>query len=59
MYFNPQVVVREKAKPTSEVVITLEESGPASKFAFEQIQSTKTTIPFVKNNEFDYSSLLS
>ncbi|MBU2552895.1 MAG: phospho-N-acetylmuramoyl-pentapeptide-transferase [Bacteroidetes bacterium] len=59
MYFNPQVVVREKAKPASEIVITLEESGPSSKFAYEQIQSTKTTIPFVKNNEFDYSSLLS
>ena len=25
----------------------------------EEIKSTKTTIPFVKNNEFDYSSLVS
>lgn len=59
MYFNPQVVVREKAKLDSEVYTTIEQTGPASKFAYEQLQSTKTTIPFVKNNEFDYASLLS
>lgn len=59
MYFNPQVVVREKARLDSEVYTTIEQTGPASKFAYEQLQSTKTTIPFVKNNEFDYASLLS
>ncbi len=59
MYFNPQVIVREKTKPASEIYITLEQTGPASKFTYEQLQSTKTTIPFVKNNEFDYAGLLS
>ncbi len=59
MYFNPQVVVREKIKPSTEVFVTMEQTGPSSKFVYEQFQSTKTTIPFVKNNEFDYASLLS
>jgi phospho-N-acetylmuramoyl-pentapeptide-transferase len=59
MYFNPQVVVREKVKPDSQIYITLDQTGPASKFTYEQLQSTKTTIPFVKNNEFDYATLLS
>lgn len=59
MYFNPQVIVREKAKPTSQIYITLDQHGPSSKFVHEQHQSTKTTIPFVKNNEFDYASILS
>jgi len=27
-------------------------------FAYETVRSTKTTIPFVKNNEFDYAILL-
>ncbi len=30
-----------------------------SEFSANPIKSTKTTIPFVKNNEFDYSSLIS
>lgn len=58
MYFNPAVVVREKQKAIQEVVINLEETGPVSNFAEDQPQSTKTTIPFFKNNEFDYAVLL-
>ncbi len=58
MYFNPAVVVREKQKVVQEVVINLEESGPSTSFAQDQKQSTKTTIPFFKNNEFDYAVLL-
>ena len=27
-------------------------------FSKESIKSTKTTIPFIKNNEFDYANLL-
>lgn len=33
-------------------------SGPASRFEVEEKRSTKTTIPFIKNNEFDYAVLL-
>ncbi|MFA9190982.1 phospho-N-acetylmuramoyl-pentapeptide-transferase [Flavobacterium sp. FZUC8N2.13] len=56
LYFNPQVTVRTDTgkinifKQTTETVIT-----PA---AVEE-KSTATTIPFFKNNEFDYAEILS
>ena len=59
MYFNSDIVVREKAPSESQIYTELEQTGPASKFTISKERSTKTTIPFVKNNEFDYSSLLS
>jgi len=55
MYFNPSVVVREKQQVNQEVRIVTEQ---ASNFTVEEARSTKTTIPFFKNNEFDYSILL-
>ncbi|MCF6170863.1 MAG: phospho-N-acetylmuramoyl-pentapeptide-transferase [Bacteroidales bacterium] len=58
MYYNPSVVVREKHKPAQEIFTTVEQSGPSSAFSFEESRSTKTTIPFFKNNEFDYAILL-
>ncbi len=58
MYFNSDIVVREKIKPDAEIYTTIEQTGPTSKFAYQAVRSTKTTIPFVKNNEFDYASLL-
>jgi phospho-N-acetylmuramoyl-pentapeptide-transferase len=51
LYFNRNVVIREKVSPLEEVV-------EASQGGIEQgVKSTKTTVPFLKNNEFDYSSL--
>lgn len=50
LYFHPGVTVREKAVVTSAV----ESFG--SNF---DIKSTATTIPFFKNNEFDYGQLIS
>jgi phospho-N-acetylmuramoyl-pentapeptide-transferase len=58
MYFNSDIVVREKVQPESQIYTEIEQTGPSSKFAFQQARSTKTTIPFVKNNEFDYASLI-
>jgi len=55
MYFNPSVVVREKQQVNQEVRIVTEQ---ASNYTVEETRSTKTTIPFFKNNEFDYSILL-
>ncbi len=59
MYFNDSIVIREKLD--SEIVAqqSLETITPASNFSKEAIHSTKTSIPFVKNNEFDYSVLIS
>lgn len=62
MYFNNDVVIREKLD--QEVII--ENRADANWrtesndiFKKEEVKSFKTTIPFVKNNQFDYSWLLS
>jgi phospho-N-acetylmuramoyl-pentapeptide-transferase len=63
MYFNDSVVIKEKVKEqgvvsTSEV-FKMESSTDKSRiFSKESVKSTKTTIPFLKKNEFDYSVLL-
>ena len=56
LYFNPDVVVKEKL-PQKEVAQMLELQVPTRKFG-DAHKSTKTTIPFVKNNEFDYANLI-
>ncbi|RLD33967.1 MAG: phospho-N-acetylmuramoyl-pentapeptide-transferase [Bacteroidetes bacterium] len=58
MYFNPAIVVREK-HPVQQQTQTVEgQQNPAASFTVEEVRSTKTTIPFIKNNEFDYAVLL-
>jgi phospho-N-acetylmuramoyl-pentapeptide-transferase len=59
MYFSDSVVIREKV--TSGVPASAQVAATGvidQKFKSEEIKSTKTTIPFVKNNEFDYAVLL-
>ena len=53
LYFNEGVTVR---KDTSEIRVTA--SNTALKSMLEE-KSTATTIPFFKNNEFDYAEILS
>ncbi|MBQ7042116.1 MAG: phospho-N-acetylmuramoyl-pentapeptide-transferase [Muribaculaceae bacterium] len=54
MYLSPDIVIRENREVENvvnhEVVITYEK---------DNVKSTQTTIPFVKNNNFDYASLTS
>jgi phospho-N-acetylmuramoyl-pentapeptide-transferase len=63
LFFNPNVVIKEKA-PESPVVKTEEvfrvenSSDESGTKAAEFTKSTKTTIPFFKNNELDYAGLL-
>ncbi|MDF1516337.1 MAG: phospho-N-acetylmuramoyl-pentapeptide-transferase [Lutibacter sp.] len=52
LYFHPSVIMKEKL-PTKFQYIT--EAGTQVLFA-DAKKSTKTTIPFVKNNELDYAS---
>ncbi len=66
MYYNDSVVIREKAnRPAAKEVSTdnifkVENFSTSTKVYSEKpVKSTKTTIPFFKNNEFDYGSLLS
>ncbi|WP_431133946.1 phospho-N-acetylmuramoyl-pentapeptide-transferase [Psychroserpens mesophilus] len=58
MYFHPGVTIKqEKINPQfSNELITQNSSG---EFYAEENRSLKTTIPFVKDNEFDYATLVS
>ncbi len=61
MYFSDSIVIREKVytpieQVQSEAGNTRELAG--NYFKPELVKSTKTTIPFVKNNEFDYAMLI-
>ncbi|UPQ79949.1 phospho-N-acetylmuramoyl-pentapeptide-transferase [Flavobacterium azooxidireducens] len=55
LYFNPGVTVRKDTQLTNIQTTTQTIVDPA---ALEE-KSTATTIPFFKNNEFDYADLLS
>lgn len=63
--FNESVIVREKAKHQeivmhyNKTVIDEIKDNESILFSKEDVKSTKTTIPFFKNNEFDYADLLS
>ncbi|MDR3061185.1 MAG: phospho-N-acetylmuramoyl-pentapeptide-transferase [Dysgonamonadaceae bacterium] len=52
LYLSPDVMIRENTEIRKNDVITSVEHSPA-------IKSTKTTIPFMKNNNFDYRDLAS
>jgi len=59
MYFNKNVVTREKMiSPVSKVYSVMSAAGPSARYSIKDEHSTKTTIPFLKNNEFDYAVLL-
>jgi len=59
MYFNKNVVIREKqVNPVSQVYSVINKSGPSARYSITDKHSTRTTIPFLKNNEFDYAMLL-
>lgn len=51
LYFNDSVTIKEKIK-TPEAVA--EQNQRLPKYG-EEVKSSKTTIPFFKNNEFDYA----
>lgn len=57
LYFNENVVVREKTAPAMASVEVA--PIPADVKSEYDVKSTKTTVPFLKNNEFDYASLIS
>lgn len=63
LYFNDGVVIKEKIPGQSHYKMDVTDGSSQMtqmpKYSDEQTKSMKTTIPFVKNNEFDYSSLLS
>ncbi|GAB1404030.1 phospho-N-acetylmuramoyl-pentapeptide-transferase [Lentimicrobium sp.] len=63
LYFHPDVVIREKMHHTSSRsaagLSEFEKTGSHAKsFSRQSSKSTKTTIPFFKNNELDYALIL-
>ncbi|MDR1005643.1 MAG: phospho-N-acetylmuramoyl-pentapeptide-transferase [Bacteroidales bacterium] len=63
IYFNPSITIKEKVEIDQYVQqhnIQSQTKYEKAKADFEQQakRSTKTTIPFVKNQEFDYTSLV-
>ena len=60
MYWSDSVTIKSKTYYNTEILANQQESSQESKSYFwEETKSLKTTIPFVKNNEFDYSWLIS
>jgi phospho-N-acetylmuramoyl-pentapeptide-transferase len=65
IYFSNDVVIKEKVSKEEDLVNTqsmfkMDNFSEAQQlFSKESVKSTKTTIPFLKNNEFDYADLLS
>ncbi len=53
LYFHPQVTMKERPKSFITTAYEVEERPGA------EIKSTRTTIPFVKNNELDYGKFIS
>ena len=58
LYFSPSVVIKEK-NPNAAIVQTELQTTKVSELFGDEEKSLKTTIPFVKNNEFDYSVFVS
>ena len=66
LYWNPNVVVKEKLVKDSIVVERSNENviedmrqSENALYSPKAVKSTKTTIPFIKNHELDYSFLIS
>jgi phospho-N-acetylmuramoyl-pentapeptide-transferase len=61
LYFNDNVIIKEKVPVDSTSITVQNEKGEFSSeksYEWRETKSTKTTIPFIKNNEFDYKWVL-
>ena len=56
LYFNPNVTIKEQVK--KQGIEQVQNIKPSQYFGVQK-KSTKTTIPFFKNNQFDYATLIS
>lgn len=59
LFFHPDVTVKEKLPIEEQQIILAHnpDAKPSDLFEAEE-RSTKTTIPFVKSNEFDYAEII-
>jgi len=59
LYFHPEVTIKEKSNREQVLNTLTEQVDQGQKPIFgKEHKSTKTTIPFFKNNELDYSQVL-
>jgi phospho-N-acetylmuramoyl-pentapeptide-transferase len=59
LYWNPTVTIKERTDHQATTSEAVEQTGQSSTVAnWEENKNIKTTIPFIKDNEFDYSWLL-
>ncbi|WP_053991010.1 phospho-N-acetylmuramoyl-pentapeptide-transferase [Mangrovimonas sp. TPBH4] len=59
LYFNDNVTIKEKLPVAQQQEILMDDPNVSpSKLFQDEEKSTKTTIPFVKGNEFDYADLI-
>src|SRR6185369_3192375 len=55
LYFSNNVVVREVSpKSLASIEVSAYQQDPETKLQYKDVKSTKTTVPFLKNNELDY-----
>jgi len=61
MYYHPSIVSRQKVNgPVKGANIQMQQNFDGTKSYYNvEVKSTKTNIPFYKNNEFDYGKVLS
>jgi phospho-N-acetylmuramoyl-pentapeptide-transferase len=63
LYFHPDVVIKERLEPgKTKDMISLQETEKVvtpAKYAKTPTKTIKTTIPFVKGNEWDYAKFIS
>jgi phospho-N-acetylmuramoyl-pentapeptide-transferase len=55
LYFSPDVTIKEKMSDHPATYSEVQREGTSD---WIETKSTKTTIPFIKNNEFDYAWLI-
>jgi phospho-N-acetylmuramoyl-pentapeptide-transferase len=63
LFFSSEVVVREPVRSSSgeeykELFVNPESGESQVQVATHEVKSTKTTLPFIKENEFDYAWLV-
>src|SRR5690606_36334379 len=60
MYFHPDIVVREQVHdPSSDKPVEIDINPNTGETIYaDNVKSTKTNIPFYKDNEFDYAKVL-
>lgn len=60
LYFSEDVVVREVVSPAEITQIQANEyqRDEDENVGYKDVKSMKTTVPFLKNNEFDYNALI-